>query len=95
VPFYDYVCEKCGHEMEVMHSVHGHGPSACPSCGGMMKKAITAAAVHYKGSGWARKDRTVKAAKSAETKAETKAETPVSASPETVTGAGDTAKASD
>ena len=57
VPFYDYVCANCGHEMEVMHSVHGHGPAACPKCDGTMKKAISAPAVHFKGSGWARKER--------------------------------------
>ena len=70
MPFYDYVCEKCGHQMEVMHSVHGHGPSVCPECGGPMKKAISAPAVHFKGSGWARKERTGKAVKPAEGKSE-------------------------
>lgn len=57
MPIYDYVCTSCGHEMEVIHSVAGHGPSACPKCGGHMRKAIVAAAVHFKGSGWARKER--------------------------------------
>jgi putative FmdB family regulatory protein len=90
VPFYDYVCEKCGHGAEVMHSVHGDGPSICPDCGGAMKKAITAAAVHYKGSGWARKERTGRASKPDDTKAETAG----SATPETATGSADNAKAS-
>ena len=58
MPIYDYVCAKCGYEVEVIHSVHGHGPSICPSCGGPLKKAIVAPAVHFKGSGWARKERT-------------------------------------
>jgi len=57
MPLYDYVCANCGYEVEVMHSVHGHGPSTCPSCGGPLKKAIVAPAVHFKGSGWARKER--------------------------------------
>ena len=57
MPIYDYLCSTCGHGIEVMHSVHGHGPTTCTECGGPMKKAITAAAVHFKGSGWARKDR--------------------------------------
>jgi putative FmdB family regulatory protein len=89
VPFYDYVCEKCGHEMEVMHSVHGHGPSVCPVCGGEMKKAITAPAVHFKGSGWARKERTGKAAKPA------RGESSEPSKPDTSTTTGDTTKASD
>ena len=57
MPLYDYVCATCGHEVEVMHSVDGHGPTVCPVCGGPMKKAIVAPAVHFKGSGWARKER--------------------------------------
>ena len=57
MPLYDYVCANCGHEVEIMHSVHGDGPTACPVCGGPMKKAIVAPAVHFKGSGWARKER--------------------------------------
>lgn len=57
MPTYDYVCSACGHEMEVMHSVHAEGPSVCPVCGGRLKKAIGVPAVHYKGSGWARKEK--------------------------------------
>ena len=57
MPFYDYVCTSCGHQMEVVHSVHGHGPAACPKCGSPMKQAFSPPTVHYKGSGWARKDR--------------------------------------
>ncbi|MGZ6266275.1 MAG: FmdB family zinc ribbon protein [Candidatus Limnocylindrales bacterium] len=54
VPFYDYVCENCGHEMEVAHSLHESGPVVCPNCHGRMRKSISAPAVHFKGTGWAR-----------------------------------------
>ncbi len=57
MPTYDYVCSACGHAMEVVHGVHGHGPSACPECGGSMRKSFTAPAIHFKGSGWAKKER--------------------------------------
>ena len=57
MPIHDYVCVECGHSMEVMHSVHGHGPAVCPNCGGAMKKVLAAPSVHYKGTGWARKER--------------------------------------
>ena len=57
MPIHDYVCLNCGHAMEVMHSVHGHGPAVCPQCGGPMKKTLAAPSVHYKGTGWARKER--------------------------------------
>jgi putative FmdB family regulatory protein len=57
MPIYDYVCASCGHEVEVVHSVIGRGPATCGECGGPMKKAISAPAVHFKGGGWARKER--------------------------------------
>jgi putative FmdB family regulatory protein len=59
VPIYDYVCGECGHRTEVIHGVHAHGPRFCPSCGteGRMKKAFVPPTIHYKGSGWAKKDR--------------------------------------
>ena len=57
MPIYDYVCSACGHRMEVVHGIHGHGPEHCPVCGGAMRKAFVAPAVHFKGSGWAKKDR--------------------------------------
>ncbi len=57
MPTYDYVCQKCGHRMEVVHGLHGHGPSTCPVCGGDMRKAFAPPAVHFKGTGWARKER--------------------------------------
>jgi putative FmdB family regulatory protein len=64
VPTYDYVCTSCGHEMEIMHSLHAHGPDACPLCGAPMKKTFGVPTVHFKGTGWARKDRaTAKPAK--------------------------------
>ncbi len=58
MPLYDYVCEACRHRFEVIHGVHGEGPATCPSCGkGPIRKGITTAAIHYKGSGWAKKER--------------------------------------
>jgi putative FmdB family regulatory protein len=58
MPLYDYQCAACGRRFEVFHGVHAEGPSACPLCGeGPVRKVITAAAVHYRGSGWAKKER--------------------------------------
>jgi putative FmdB family regulatory protein len=56
MPLYDYRCTACGHEVEVMHSVHGTGPEACERCGAPMRKALSTPAIHFKGSGWAKKD---------------------------------------
>jgi putative FmdB family regulatory protein len=57
MPIYDYACTDCGRVVEVVHGVNGHGPQACATCGGPMRKLLSTPAVHFKGSGWAKKDR--------------------------------------
>lgn len=60
MPLYDYDCAACGRRLEVVHGVHAPGPMVCASCGGgPLRKAIAAPAVHFKGSGWAKRDRRV------------------------------------
>jgi putative FmdB family regulatory protein len=56
VPTYDYRCAACGLEVEVTHGIHAHGPTTCTACGGAMRKALSTPAIHFKGSGWAKKD---------------------------------------
>ena len=69
MPFYDYVCQRCGHVVEVMRGVHDAGPSRCVRCGGEMRKLMSRPTIVFKGSGWAGNDaraaRTAGAAKSA------------------------------
>ena len=58
MPLYDYDCAACGRRFEVIHGVHADPPASCPLCGsGPVRKAIAAPAVHFKGSGWAKKER--------------------------------------
>jgi putative FmdB family regulatory protein len=58
MPLYDYDCLACGRRVEVVHGVHAPGPAHCPSCGGgPLRKAIVAPAIHFKGTGWAKKER--------------------------------------
>jgi putative FmdB family regulatory protein len=59
MPTYDYVCSNCGKTTEIVHSISGSGPSACPACGvvGTLTKAFNPPTIHFKGSGWAKKDR--------------------------------------
>ncbi len=62
MPAYDYDCAACGRRFEVIHGVHAERPTSCPLCGsGPIRKAISAPAIHYKGSGWAKKERSVTA----------------------------------
>jgi putative FmdB family regulatory protein len=63
MPIYDYACGACSHLLEVIHGIHDEGPRFCPSCGveGQMRKAFAPPAVVFKGSGWAKKDRSATA----------------------------------
>jgi putative FmdB family regulatory protein len=58
VPLYDYDCAACGRRFEVIHGVNDPGPESCPLCGsGPVRKAFAPPAIHFKGSGWAKKER--------------------------------------
>lgn len=65
MPIYDYVCSACDRRIEVIHSVHGPGPTTCEACGGMLRKALSTPAIHFKGSGWAKMDARSSAASAA------------------------------
>ncbi|MBA2382482.1 MAG: zinc ribbon domain-containing protein [Chloroflexi bacterium] len=61
MPTYDYLCPN-GDRFEVIHSVTGDGPASCPVCGAApVRKAFSAPTIHFKGSGWAKKDRSTAA----------------------------------
>ena len=76
MPIYDYTCSACGHLAEVIHGINDHGPRFCPECGaeGTMTKAFTTPAIHFKGSGWAKKDRSSASRSSTAKKDESKKE---------------------
>jgi putative FmdB family regulatory protein len=59
MPIYDYLCSACDHRADILHGIHDPGPQFCPSCGadGTMRKQFAVPTVHFKGSGWAKKDR--------------------------------------
>ena len=58
MPLYDYDCAACGRRFEVIHGVNDPPPGQCPLCGsGPVRKAFAAPAIHFKGSGWAKKER--------------------------------------
>ncbi|HEY3073217.1 MAG TPA: zinc ribbon domain-containing protein [Candidatus Limnocylindrales bacterium] len=59
MPIYEYVCSRCNHRTDILHGINDPGPAFCPSCGaeGTMRKAFAPPAIHFKGSGWAKKER--------------------------------------
>ena len=58
MPIYDYDCAACGRRFEVDPRRPRRRPDVLSAVWqGPVRKAITAATVHYKGSGWAKKER--------------------------------------
>jgi putative FmdB family regulatory protein len=53
MPIYEYQCQACGKELEVIQK-HTDAPlQDCPKCGkASLKKKVTAAAFRLKGGGW-------------------------------------------
>jgi putative FmdB family regulatory protein len=64
VPTYEYRCSSCGERLEIVHSIHGGPPETCPSCGARdtLRKSFAPPAIVFKGSGWAKKERSSRSA---------------------------------
>ena len=53
MPIYEYRCDDCGHEMELMQRMSDDPMKDCPVCQeSKLKKLISAAGFRLKGSGW-------------------------------------------
>jgi len=53
MPIYEYRCEACGHEHEAIRKFSDPTLKDCPSCGKpALKKLVSAAGFHLKGTGW-------------------------------------------
>lgn len=53
MPLYEYSCNSCGHEFELMRLFSDTSTPACPKCaGGNVQRLLSRPAIHFKGSGW-------------------------------------------
>ena len=52
MPIYEYVCGSCKKKTEVIQGIKDAPLKVCPHCGGKLKKAISAPAIQFKGSGF-------------------------------------------
>lgn len=52
MPFYEYECTKCNHQIEVLQKITDPPLKKCELCNGKMKKLISQSTFHLKGSGW-------------------------------------------
>ncbi|MBX3694828.1 MAG: hypothetical protein KF790_06615 [Steroidobacteraceae bacterium] len=53
MPFYEYQCSNCGHQLEAMQKITDAPLRKCPECGRLaLKKLLSAPVFRLKGSGW-------------------------------------------
>ncbi|MEO8349522.1 MAG: FmdB family zinc ribbon protein [Acidobacteriota bacterium] len=52
MPIYEYDCDSCGKRTEAIQRLGERQLKICPHCGGKLKKAFSAPAIQFKGSGW-------------------------------------------
>ena len=78
MPFYDYLCAKCGATVEVLHGIDEQQARTHEDCDGSLERQFSAASVHFKGSGWAKLDRRSGGSGSSDVPASTPAPAPKS-----------------
>jgi putative FmdB family regulatory protein len=53
MPFYEYQCKNCGHELEAMQKVSDLPLKKCPHCGkSQLQRLMSAPVFRLKGGGW-------------------------------------------
>jgi len=52
MPIYEYECTECNRRIERLQRLDDPGPEECEHCGGAMRRAVSAPAFQFKGSGW-------------------------------------------
>ena len=52
MPLYEYKCDACGHRFEKIQKFSDPLETACPKCGGIVRKLMSSPAIQFKGSGF-------------------------------------------
>ena len=52
MPIYEYECDKCGKQSEVIQKFNDKPLKKCPECGGRLHKLISHSSFVLKGTGW-------------------------------------------
>jgi putative FmdB family regulatory protein len=66
LPLYEYRCDRCGHRFEKIQKFDAEPETACPKCGGELRRPLTAPALQFKGAGWYVNDYAPKSGSSSE-----------------------------
>src|SRR5712672_2561477 len=75
MPLYEYQCDACGREFELIRKFSDPPLEKCPHCGGTVRKLFSSPAIQFKGSGFYITDYAKKAQTPASTSGATKSET--------------------
>lgn len=52
MPLYEYRCEVCGKNVEVIQKFSDPPVSECEDCGGPMERLLSPPSIQFKGAGW-------------------------------------------
>jgi len=52
MPIYEYKCEKCENQFEMLQKITAEPLQECPECGGPVHKLVSSTSFILKGSGW-------------------------------------------
>src|SRR5580693_10125163 len=53
MPFYEYQCKNCGHDLEAMQKITDRPLKKCPHCGkSQLQRLMSAPVFRLKGGGW-------------------------------------------
>lgn len=56
MPTYSYKCTECGHTFDAVQSIADASLTACPNCGGALRKVFGLTGVTFNGTGFYRTD---------------------------------------
>ncbi|WP_431933272.1 FmdB family zinc ribbon protein [Nonomuraea jabiensis] len=56
MPTYQYACNDCGEQLEVVQKFTDDALTICPACEGNLRKVFSAVGIVFKGSGFYRTD---------------------------------------
>ncbi|MER7506201.1 FmdB family zinc ribbon protein [Nonomuraea pusilla] len=56
MPTYQYACNDCGEQLEVVQKFSDDALTVCPKCEGNLRKVFSAVGIVFKGSGFYRTD---------------------------------------
>lgn len=52
MPIYEYECNTCKKRTELLQKISDPPLEKCPDCDGDVRKLISSAGLHFKGTGW-------------------------------------------